>query len=202
MPFFPIFVDLSQKKVLVVGGGKVAHRKVKSLLRFTKNIKVVAPKVSEELEELIKEKGLKLVRRYFRSSDLKGVDLVIVAVNKLSLQERIFRMCEKRGILCNSVDSPNLCNFLFPSLIVRGDVTLGISTSGRAPALSRRLRELIEECLPEDLEGILDRIAGERERLPKGRERQELMNRLTEELLKPRTSSSPSLYSRCSSISR
>ena len=202
MPFFPIFVDLSQKKVLVVGGGKVAQRKVRSLLRFTKNIKVVAPRVSRELEELIKEKGLKLVRRYFRSSDLKGVDLVIVAVNKLSLQERIFRMCEKRGILCNSVDSPKLCNFLFPSLIVRGDVTLGISTSGRAPALSRRLRELIEECLPEDLEGILDRIAGERERLPKGRERQELMNRLTEELLKPRTSSSPSLYSRCSSISR
>ncbi len=188
MPFFPAFIDLSSKKVLVVGGGKVAERKVKSLLRFTRNIRIVAPKVSRELERVAEREGLELVRRHFRSSDLRGVDLVIVAVDKISLQERIFRMCERRGILCNSVDSPRLCSFLFPSLIVRGDVTVGISTSGRAPALSRRLRELIEECLPEDLEGILERIAKERERLPKGRGRQDYMKRLVGELLKPRTS--------------
>ncbi len=183
MPLFPAFIDLSRKKVLVVGGGRVATRKVESLLKFTRNIKVVAPKVRKELMDIVRREGLELRRRYFRSSDLKDVDLVIVAVDKVALQKRIFGMCERRGILCNSVDSPQLCNFIFPSLVVRGDVTVGISTGGRAPALSKRLRELIESCLPKELDRILEEVAKEREKLPKGEERQRYISDLVDRLI-------------------
>ena len=183
MPLFPAFIDLSRKRVLVVGGGRVATRKVKNLIRFTKNIKVVAPKVREELMDIMRKEGLELRRRRFRASDLKDVDMVIVAVDKISLQERIFRMCERKGILCNSVDSPQLCNFIFPSLVVRGDVTVGISTGGRAPVLSKRLRELIEKCLPEELDRVLEEIAEERESLPRGEERRKRLSDLVDRLI-------------------
>jgi len=162
MPFFPAFIDLSDKKVLVVGGGKVATRKVKNLLNFTQNITIVAPKISEELQKVAKEKGLKIKRRRFLTSDLKGKDLVIVAVDDVKLQRRIFKFCERRKILCNAVDSPEYCNFIFPSLIVKGELVIGISTSGKVPALSRRIRELIETHLPEDIDRILEDIAIER----------------------------------------
>ncbi len=182
MPLFPAFIDLSNKRVLVVGGGKVATRKVKSLLKFTRNIRIVAPKIQKELTEIAEREGLELVKRYFRASDLKGVDLVIVAVDNISLQRRIFRICQRRKILCNSVDSPELCNFIFPSLIVRGDISIGISTSGRAPALSKKLRELIEDCLPLDLEEVLEIVSREREKLPKGEKRQAYMKKLVNRL--------------------
>lgn len=183
MPFFPVFIDLSAKKVLVVGGGMVATRKVENILRFTKNIKIVAPKIRKELSNIAKKEGLQVVRRPFRNSDLSGVDLVVVAVNKISLQKRIFRVCERRGILCNSVDSPELCNFVFPALVVRGDVSIGISTAGKAPALSKRLRELIEACLPDELDRILEKISEERKKRPKGKNRQRHMLDLVDKLI-------------------
>ncbi len=182
MPLFPAFIDLSRRKVLVIGGGRVAARKIKSLLKFTKNIKVVAPRVSEELRSLMKREGIEYRRRKFIISDLKGVDLVVVAVDDLELQKRVFELCERKRILCNSVDSPEHCNFIFPSLIVRGDLTIGISTGGRVPALSKRIRELLEVCLPDNLDKILEIVSEERERLSKGEERRrrisELVNRL------------------------
>ena len=183
MPLFPAFVDLSAKKVLVVGGGKVATRKVRSLLKFTNNITVVAPKVTEEIERLAEEGRISLKRRRFLTSDLKGVFMVIVAVDKRSLQRRIYRMCERRGILCNAVDSPEWCSFIFPSLVVRGDLVIGITSGGKAPAVSRRTRELVERCLPENIEEVLRRVADLRKRIPKGEDRRRKMIDLVEDLL-------------------
>ncbi len=183
MPLFPAYIDLSEREVLVVGGGRVATRKVENLLKFTRRITVVAPKVSERMRELVKKHGLKLRRRKFLTGDLRGKDMVIVAVDDLELQRRIFKLCEKKRILCNSVDSPEFCNFIFPSLIVRGDVVIGISSSGHAPALSKRLRELIEKALPEDLEEVLETLKEERKRGVKGEERQRKLIELVERLI-------------------
>lgn len=183
MPLFPAYIDLSEKEVLVVGGGKVATRKVQNLLKFTRNITVVAPEVTREMKDLVKKHSLRLRRRRFLTGDLKNKDMVIVAVDDLELQKRIFNLCEKRRILCNSVDSPEFCNFIFPSLVVRGEVVIGISTSGQVPALSKRLRELIERALPEDLERILETLRLERERREKGEERQRKIVEMVEELI-------------------
>ncbi len=183
MPYFPAYIDLSDKEVLVIGGGKVATRKVLNLLKFTDNITVVSPKVSDEIRKLWKERKIKLKRRKFLVGDLKDKDMVIVAVDDLNLQKKVFQLCEKKRILCNSVDSPDFCNFIFPSLIVKGELVIGISTSGKVPALSKRVRELIENCLPQNLEEVLKIIQEERRKLPKGRHRQERIIKLVEELI-------------------
>lgn len=183
MPFFPAFIDLKDKKVLIVGGGKVATRKVKSILNFTKNVKIVSPKITAELKSLIENENLKWVKRKFKNTDLKGIDLVIVAVDDLKLQKRIFKICEKRKILCNSVDSIEYCNFIFPSLIIKGDLVIGISTSGKVPALSRALREKIEKCIPENVDKILEKLEEIRKSEEKGKERQEKLLKLARELI-------------------
>ncbi|AAC07241.1 precorrin-2 dehydrogenase/sirohydrochlorin ferrochelatase family protein [Aquifex aeolicus] len=182
--YFPVYLDLKDKEVLVIGGGRVATRKVKTLLEFTKNITIVSPKVTEELKNLIKEKKIKWIDRKFKPSDLKDKFLVVVAVDDIKLQKRVFNLCEKRGILCNSVDSPKYCNFIFPSIIKRGDLVISISTSGKVPALSRALREKIEECLPENIEEIMKELEIIRKSEEKGEERQKKLLRLARELLK------------------
>ncbi len=183
MAYFPVFLDLRNRKVLVVGGGKVATRKVKNLLPFTQNITIVSPKVTKELKELIDDYGLRWLRRRFRTLDLRNAGLVIVAVDDLKLQRRVFRLCEKRGILCNAVDSPEFCNFIFPSIIKRGDLILALSTSGKVPALSRALRERLEEFIPENVEEILKELESLRSSLPKGEKRQRLLLELARKLL-------------------
>ena len=183
MPLFPAFVSLKGKKILVVGGGKVATRKVEKLLPFGGNITVVAPRVSKKLKKLAREGKIKLKRRRFLTGDLKNAFMVVVAVDDTDLQRKIFNLCQKRGILCNSVDSPDYCNFIFPALVVKGDLVVGINTGGKAPALSREVRKLIERSLPEGVETILETLYRERKRLPKGRKRQRYLTRLAEELI-------------------
>jgi precorrin-2 dehydrogenase/sirohydrochlorin ferrochelatase len=180
---FPLYVELSDKEILLVGGGNVALRKLKSLLRFTKAITLVAPRILPEIKSIAEREGLRLIRRRFIPSDLKGKFMVIVAVDDLALQKRVFNMCKKRGILCNSVDSPDYCNFLFPSLVVRGELVIGINTSGKAPAVSKKVREIIESCIPKDIDRIVEIVAEERNRLPKGEQRQRYIVELVDKLL-------------------
>ena len=185
MALFPAFVDLSDKEVLVVGGGRVACRKIEKLIPFTKNISVVAKRINPEVMDLALEHGFRVYERYFRMQDLKGKDLVVVAVDNINLQRRIFNWCNKKGTLCNSVDSPEYCNFIFPSLVVRGDLVIGITTGGKAPALSKRVREIVEGSLPDNIVDILKEVSAVRERLPKGLRRQEVVKRLVNRLLPP-----------------
>lgn len=184
MPLFPAFVSLKDKEILVVGGGKVATRKVEKLLPFGGKITVVAPKVEKRLKELAKKGRIKIKKRKFLTGDLRNKFLVVVAADDIDLQRRIFKLCQKRGILCNSVDSPEYCNFIFPSLVVRGDLVIGITTEGKAPALSKEVRKLIEQTLPRDIGKILETLYRERKRLKKGAKRQRYLTNLARELLR------------------
>lgn len=183
MPHFPLFVDLRDRDVVVVGGGRVASRKVEKLLPFSPRIRVISPKATAYIEELATLGRLELIRRKLKLKDLLGAFMVIVAVDDVKLQERVYRYCLKRGIHCNAVDSPDFCTFLFPALIVRDELVIGISTSGKAPALSAGLREYIEGLIPEDLEELLREIESIRERMPKGEERQKRLIDLVKERL-------------------
>ena len=183
MRFFPLFVNLSQKEVLVVGGGEVATRKVEKLLPFCGKITVVAPKVTKKLKKLAKEGNIKLKRRKFLTGDLRNKSLVVVAVNDLNLQRKIFKLCTKRGIPCNTVDFPEYCSFIFPALVVRGDLVIGISTGGKAPALSKEIARLIDNTLPQNTEEILNRLYEERKKRKKGKKRQEFLKKLAKDLL-------------------
>lgn len=184
MPHFPAFINLEGKEVVVIGGGKVAERKIEKLLPFKPSIKVVSPAFTVGIKKLRKEGKVTIVKRKFILSDIRNAFMVIVAVDNIKLQKRIYEYCKKRHILCNAVDSPDFCTFIFPALVVRGDVVIGISTSGTVPALSKNLREYIQKALPRDLELVKDKLEKIRRKLPKGKERQRLMVRLSRKFLK------------------
>ncbi len=159
MPYFPLFVDLSRSSVLVVGAGNVASRKIEKLLPYCGRIRVVAKRASDEVRQWAAEGRISFEEREFRDADLEGARLVIVGADDLDLQRRVFGLCAERSIPCNCVDSPDYCSFIFPALVERGNVVVGISTGGKAPGLSKLLRRKIDAFLPGNLERIAQQAA-------------------------------------------
>lgn len=182
MALFPMFVDIKGQKVLIVGGGVVALRKIEKLLPFEPDMKVVSKDFHPDTVKLIKEKNIPYEKREFRFSDLEGQKIVIVAVDDIDLQKQIFEKTRGKNILVNSVDSPDYCDFIFPAYVKKGDIVIGITTSGKLPGLSAKLRKYIEKTLPENLEDIFNQIKKIREELPKGEERQKKILQLIDQL--------------------
>ena len=173
--YFPIFLSLENRKVLLVGGGEVAYNKLLKLLDFTKDIKVIAPKISLKIQKLLKKYSLDFEKREYQEADIKSFDLVVVAVDDISLQEQIFKEAKRYKVLVNSVDSKKFCDFLFGSIIKRGDLTILIGTNGASPAFSRYLKNYIKKLLPNDLESFLKELKSLRASLPKGTKRMKLL---------------------------
>lgn len=178
MPYFPLFVSIKNKNILVVGGGGVASRKVEKLLGFEPKIFVVAPKILPKLTKLASQKKIRLAKRVFCDRDLKNRDLVVVAVGDLQLQKKIYKKCRAQKIPCNSVDSANFCSFLFPGLVVRGDFVIGLSSSGLAPGLTSVLRSWLEKKIPTNIGATLKKIQRLRTSLPGGSQRTQKIKRL------------------------
>jgi uroporphyrin-III C-methyltransferase/precorrin-2 dehydrogenase/sirohydrochlorin ferrochelatase len=148
MNYFPAFFDLSAQKVLIVGGGEVALRKLALLERSGANITVVAPEVLPELRERAAAGKIRTVKREFVPDDLQGARLVIVATSRRAVNRWIAALSEARGIPVNVVDDREASRFIVPALIDRGPVLLAISTGGTSPVLARRLRERLEALFP------------------------------------------------------
>ncbi|NPA13248.1 MAG: bifunctional precorrin-2 dehydrogenase/sirohydrochlorin ferrochelatase [Aquificae bacterium] len=182
MALFPMFVNLKGKNVLIIGGGQVAFRKIEKILPFKPNLKVVAKGFSPQVKSYLEQNSIPFEEREFRFTDLDGVDIVIVAVDDIPLQKEIFQYTRDKKIMVNSVDSPDYCDFIFPAYVKREDVVIGITTSGEAPGLSAKLRKYIQQCLPENLEDILNQVKNLRNSLPKGEERQKRIIQLVERL--------------------
>ncbi len=184
MALFPLFIDIEKKDILIVGAGEVALRKIEKLLPFKPKITVVAKEIKrDEIKKLSAEGKINLINRGFLFTDIDGKQLVIVATNDINLQREIYNYCVRRKIPVNSVDSPAYCTFIFPAYVKKDDIVIGITTSGKAPALSGKLREIIENCLPEDIEKILEELEKIRKKYPKGKERQNLIIKKLNELL-------------------
>ena len=146
MAYFPFFIDISGKKILIVGGGNVALRKAEKLLPFGADITVTAPEICGGFEKL---EGVELHRKTFDESDADGAFAVIAATDDRELNSRIFRLCSERGILVNTVDDPENCGFYFPALVRAGNVTCGISTGGTSPIFARYIKERTADVLDE-----------------------------------------------------
>ncbi|MRI83809.1 MAG: siroheme synthase [Nitratiruptor sp.] len=175
--YFPALLDLRSKKVLVVGGGKIAREKVARLLDFTGAITIIAPQCDQELAALIQRHQLTYHPRPYRKGDIDGFFLVVVAVDDLALQEAIFHEARGTGVLVNSVDSVDLCDFIFPSYIKRGDLVIAFSTGGASPSLAKYLRRAFERLLPPDIGDFVASLKRLRASLPKGKERMKLLDR-------------------------
>lgn len=148
MNYFPVFFDLSEQKVLVVGGGDVALRKVSLLERSGALITVVAPQIVPELLERAAAGTPKLAIREFAAADLDGARLVIVATSHRAVNRWIAKLCESRNIPVNVVDDREASRFIVPAIIDRDPVLVAVSTGGTSPVLARRLRERLEALVP------------------------------------------------------
>ncbi len=171
MAYFPMLIDFRDKKILVVGGGNIASEKLEKLVEFTKEITVIAKELNSTSQQIIKEHCLTLYQRPYHKGDIKGFDIVIVATDSLALQKEIFEESRSHHILVNSVDNTDYCDFIFPSYIKRGDLTIAFSTSGASPAFAKHLRRYFEAIIPQGVEEFLSELKNLRTKLPKGKER-------------------------------
>jgi len=144
MRYYPIHLDIQGRRCLVVGGGGVGTRKVKTLLACGAKVTVVSPEISDQLQTLAESEPLTLKPRPYRTEDIEGMFLVIGASDDETLNRQISGDAERRNTLCNIADRPEKCNFILPSILRREDLVITISTSGRSPALAKKLRKTLE----------------------------------------------------------
>ena len=165
---FPVFFRLDQLQMLIVGGGNVALEKVSLLFKNSDNANVtlVAPEIREEIKEIASRyPNLHLIQREYQTSDLDGKSLVIAATSIKDLNSRIREEAAARKILINVADTPELCDFYLSSVVKKGDLKIAISTNGKSPTFAKRMRELLEDVLPENIQDILDNLRSIREKL-------------------------------------
>jgi siroheme synthase-like protein len=148
--FYPIFLDISKKSCLIVGGGQVAERKVNILLKFHCTIKVVSPCISGTLKNLVEKGKIHVFLKEYDASDLEGVALVFAATDIEATNQMIRQDAGKRNIPVNVVDNPSLCDFIVPSIVKKDPILIAISTSGMLPFLSKRLRKDVAERITRD----------------------------------------------------
>ena len=142
---FPMFLKLEGRQCLVVGAGKVGEPKIAGLLETGVHIRVVALDASPTVREWARSGKIDLELRPFVADDLEGAFLVVVATNSRSLNERVYREAQRRGVLCNVVDVPDLCDFFYPSVVRRGDLQIAVSTAGQSPSLAQKIRQQLEK---------------------------------------------------------
>lgn len=173
MALFPMFIDLKDQNCLVIGAGEVALRKIEQLIKFSPSLTVIAPDIHPEIRTLAGVYPITLLEREYQLSDSEGRFLVIGALDDLIEQEKIYETCMAAKIPVNCVDSPALCSFIFPALIVEGDLCVGINTAGKAPAVSSALRKFLTSVIPEGIHDLIDRVHAIRQSEPVGKSRQE-----------------------------
>ena len=141
---FPMFMKLTGKSCLVVGAGKVGEPKIAGLLDTGARITVVAIAASELVRDWARAGTIELELRPYSSDDLNGKFMAVIATASQSLNERIYHEAQRRGVLCNVVDVPDLCDFFYPAVVQRGDLQIAISTAGQSPSLAQKLRKQLE----------------------------------------------------------
>ena len=157
MAYFPFFVELSGAEGLIVGGSTVARRKIEKLLPYGPRLTVCAPDISEEIRSI---PGLRLLERAFVPELLEGMAFVIAATGDARVNHRISRLCRERRIPVNVVDDREACSFLFPALVKRGSLSVGISTGGASPSAAIYWKKRIDAMIPEGFGDLLDWLDG------------------------------------------
>ena len=184
MSYFPMSYSMNNKKVLLIGAGVIANAKLQKLLEFTEDITIISSDISEGVESASKKCNLQIKNREYHKDDIKGFDIVIAAINNIALQEKIYFECKKEKILYNCSDIQEYCDFIFPSYIKEGDLTIAISTNGSSPAFAKRFKEYLKNILPKDISSFLLQMKNLRKELPKGKERMNYLDEKVKEYIK------------------
>jgi precorrin-2 dehydrogenase len=164
-PLYPIALDLRRRSCLVVGGGSVAERKVDGLLAVGARVTVVSPALTDRLCEWIERGQCRHIARAYRSRDVRGHAIVLVATGDDRVTARVCRDARRAGALVNAADDPERCDFFLPAIVRRGRLTVAVSTSGASPALASAVRDELEQVLPQSYAALLEVFAEVRARV-------------------------------------
>ena len=165
MRYYPVFLDIAGKPAVVIGGGDVAHQKVKGLLDAGAVVTIVSPELQPDLQALADEGRLRHVRRDYQRGDLDGCFLAFVATDDRSINAGVAAEGKERGVLVNAVDDTPNCDFIMPAVTQRGRIIVAVSTSGTSPAMARKMREELQAFLTEDYALMLELAAEVRREL-------------------------------------
>jgi precorrin-2 dehydrogenase len=160
-----MFLKLAGRRCLVVGAGPIAESKIASLLDAAAIVRVVAPEATPQVQSWAEAGKIEWLARPCEQGDIDQVFLVVAATSSPELHQQIFTEAQRRGVLCNVVDVPELCDFYYPAVAQRGALQIAISTSGQSPALAQRLRKELEEQFGPEYEAWLQQLGEEREKL-------------------------------------
>jgi precorrin-2 dehydrogenase/sirohydrochlorin ferrochelatase len=158
--FYPLFLRIRGRRCVVVGGGEVALRKVGALLEHGASVEVISPEPSPELEKLAEGGGLKLLRRGYQAGDLEGAIIAIAATDDKDINRRVVEEAKERAVLVNVADDLENSDFILPSYLRRGDMTIAVSSGGVSPALARKIRSRLEKEFGDDYASLV-RLVGE-----------------------------------------
>ncbi len=186
---FPIFLKLTQLQLLIVGGGYVGMEKLSAILQNSPeaNVKLVATTISEEIKLLVTNfPKVVLIERPYHVDDINDVDIVIAAVNDRAISERVVIDSKLKGKLVNAADKPDLCDFYLSSVVQKGNLKIAISTNGKSPTIAKRIKEFLNETLPEELNDLLENMQNIRNKISgdfteKVKQLNEITKKLTEE---------------------
>ena len=148
-PYFPVFIDMEGRLVLVAGGGRIALRRVRTLLRFGAKIRVIAPRLCREFEDMEKGRMICIEQREYKPGDIKGAAFVLAATDSREVKRQIREECRTEEIPVNVSDDRDLCDFYFPSVVMTDEAVIGISSGGEDPGRTKELRRRIEKTLGE-----------------------------------------------------
>lgn len=184
---YPVFLKVSNLNMLLVGAGFVGMEKLTFLLKSSPHAKVtiVAKEISEPVRELAATSAhINLIQDRYDPKYLVGKDIVIAATNFKDINELVFRDCKARNLLVNVADTPDFCDFYLGGIVTKGNVKIAISTNGKSPTTAKRLRQLLEEILPDDIDELVKNINTYRDTLKGDFEyKVEALNKLTEGLI-------------------
>ena len=180
--YYPLFADLTGRRCIIIGGGMVAQRKAKTLLRYGALVTVISPTLTRALAALVKRRTIAHVARRFRPSDLRGAWLVYAATNDQHINQLVYRTANRQRIFTNVVDQKALCSFIAPAIVKRGDLVIAVSTGGSSPTVAKRLRRELERTIGTDYAQLLRLLEGLRpiakRRMPSYADRKRYFSRL------------------------
>lgn len=146
-PYYPIYLDIENRSVVIIGGGNVCARKAETMMKYGARVTIVSPEFTEEIEQWAREGCLALRRKEYDPSDLDGANIVIASTDVQEVNEQIAADCRARRIPVNVVDVTPLCEFIVPAIIESGSIQIAVSTGGRSPALARTLKEDLQRTI-------------------------------------------------------
>jgi siroheme synthase-like protein len=165
---YPVFLKLEKLDLLLVGAGNVGLEKLHSLLANSPmaKISIVAPVIKDEVRKLVyKHPSCKIIQRDFEPGDLENKDLIILATDNRKLHEEIKELAEEKGILVNVADTPELCDFYLGSIVQKGNLKIAISTNGKSPTAAKRIKEVLHDALPGELDNVIENLHQVRNKL-------------------------------------